>query len=385
MMTAPTIYYFSAIPQDTLIRTQQRSNQPLPDITLPQKHLNLERAEEAFKQFEQREKEVIASQLISMEKPKPKPQETVAKPSIEMNTLMAKYQHIGCSPRTNFPDTFTLTILERYYQPIIPVQTPMNTANTLLVSSPDSLQTIIPVTTTVESSATLRGFVSTTRQKGYPSSVTLFILCGLILLTFIWHQFRRNLLDIFRSAFSLRKSMRLFEERRETDLQAATLSNILFTFVIGIFISLSLPFWGAKLIWESYPLSILIFSFATGLIYFLKARIWQVLGVIFNVQVFSNLYIHNMFLYNRYTGLIIFPLVAMLPYISETSATVFMYCVISIFVLSYLLRLRRIFLIIHAQNVSVFYFILYLCTLEILPLLLFVKGYKVLSEFNLVQ
>jgi len=383
MITEPTKYYYSSFSQDTLIRTQQLPNQPLPGITVPQKQINLERAEEVFKQFEQREQEMISIQPPVV-RVKPKPQETVGKPSIEVDTLMAKYQHIGCSPREYFPDTFTLTVLERYYQPIITAKTPMNKAGPLSVSTPDSFQVIIPAFT-VEIPTVQRGFVGELRKEVYTTSITLFIICTLIFLTIIKNQFRRNMLDTFRSSFSFSRSMRLFEERRETDRQAAVFINLLFTFVTGIFISLSLSIWGAKPLWESYTLSILFFTLATGLLYFLKAHIWQILGVVFNVQVFSRLYIHNMFLYNRNTGLIIFPFVAILPYISESIAPVLAYCVISIFAISYLLRLCRIFQIIHDQNVSVFYFILYLCTLEILPLLLFIKGCKVLSEFNLFQ
>ena len=383
MTTAPTIFYFPAIQQDTLIRTQQRPNQPLPGITLPQKQLNLERAQEVIKQFEQREQEIIASQQRTV-RLRSKPEETVGKPSIEVDTLMAKYQNIGCSPRVNFPDTFTLTILERYYQPIISTMTPLNAADTTYVSLLDSLHVTIPVTT-VELPAAMSRFSGAARQEGYPASVTLFIICALILFAVIRFHFGRNLIETFRSAFNFQKSMHLFEERRETDRHAAILSNILFTIVSGIFISLALPFWGANPIWESYTLSLLFFSFATGLLYFLKARIWQVLGAVFNVQVLSGLYIHNMFLYNRNAGLLILPIVAILPYISETITPYLIYAAISVFLIFYLLRLWRFFQIIHDQNVSVLYFILYLCALEILPLLLFVKSCKVLSEFNLLQ
>jgi len=383
MITAPTIFYFPAIQQDTLIRAQQRPNQPLPGITIPQKRLNLERTEEVFKQLEQREQEMISIQPPVV-RVKPKPQETVGKPSIEVDTLMAKYMNMGCSPRANFPDTFTLTILERYYQPIIPAPASINVADTSFMPSPDSLQTIISVTT-VEAPVDRRGFVGTARQEGYPSSITLFIIFGLIFFAFIRYQFWRNLLETFHSAFSFSKSMRLFEERRETDRQAAIFSNILFSIVTGIFISLALPFWGANPLWESYALSILFFSFATGLLYFLKARVWQFLGVVFNVQVFSRLYIYNMLMYNRNIGLLIFLPVAIFPYITEAIAPCLVYGIIFIFIIYYLLRLFRIFQIILDQNVSVFYFILYLCTLEILPLLLFVKGCKILIEFNLSQ
>jgi hypothetical protein len=177
--------------------------------------------------------------------------------------------------------------------------------------------------------------------------------------------------------------MRLFEDSRESDKQAARLSNILFTVIAGIFISLALPFFGENPLWESYTLSILFFSFVTGLLYFLKARIWQALGIVFNLQALSGIYIHNMFLYNCNAGLFIFPMVALIPYLSATATPFMVYAVIVVIALSYLFRQWRNFQIILTQNISIFYFILYLCTLEILPFLLFVKCCKVLSKFDL--
>jgi len=324
-------HYFVDILHDTLVLPQQPQTQPLPNIAVPKPQLDLERAEEVMRLFEQREQEIILSQ-DSVVKPKP-----VRKLTIEVDTLSLR----------------------------------------------DSLQVAIPVTMT-ETPAVRTGLASDTRLVGYPSSITLFLTCGLALLTIIRYNFGKNLLEAFRSFFDYRQSLRLYEERRESDRQAALLSNILFIWVTGIFISIALPFFGANLLWGSYVLSILFFSAVTGLLYILKARIWRSLGVIFMMQNFSKIYIYNMFLYNRNIGLMIFPLVTVIPYVTtEVAEFCMIYSVIAVFAISYLFRMWRIFQIIHTRNVSVFYFILYLCTLEILPLLLLAKACKLLFELNI--
>ncbi|MDR1155892.1 MAG: DUF4271 domain-containing protein [Bacteroidales bacterium] len=384
MTKTSATYCFPGIQQDTLIKPRQ--NQP--NITIRRPQLDLERAEEVMRQFEQREQEIIASQRRAV---KPKPVETLRAPSIETDTLLAKYRYIGCSPRANFPDTFTLTLLERYYQPITTTVVSAATitdsdatgsaaamANTAMMKQ-DSVQTIIPVTA-AETSTANTGLASDIKPVGYPSSVTLFITCGLVLLAVIKYNFGRNLRESFQSFFSYRQAQRMYEERRESDRQADILSHILSMLVAGIFVSVILPFFGANPLWGSYALSIPVFSLATGLLYTLKSWIWQALGIVFLARSFSRVYIYNMFLYNRNIGLMIFPLVAVIPYITRDAVPYFIYGVIVVFALSYLLKLGRIFQIIHAQNVPLFYFILYLCTLEILPLLLFIKGCKMLSE-----
>ena len=243
----------------------------------------------------------------------------------------------------------------------------------------DSLQTM----TVAETPAVRHGFPNEPRPEGYPSSITLFLLCGLFLLAFIKYNFGKNLSGAFRSFYSYHYSQRMFEERRESDKQAIFLTNILFTLITGFFISVALPFFGASPLWDNYTLSILFFSLATGLLYLLKALIWKILGAIFMVQSLVVTYIYNMYIFNRNIGLVIFPLVALIPYVHGTITPYIVYSVIAVFVLSYILKIWRIFEIIHTQNVSMFYFLLYLCTLEILPLLLFIKSCKVLCEFTL--
>jgi len=382
--------HFLEIQQDTLIRPQQQVNPSFQGITVRKPLLDLERAEAVIRQFEQREQEIVVSQQVKL-KQKSKSEENVGKPSIEVDAQLAKYMYIGCSPRANFPDTINLTILERYYQPIksktatttvSPEVAYPDTTRILPVSLPDSVQTAIQKTaiqkTIIEKPAENKWLTCTVRPAGYPSAVTAFIIFALIYIAIIKHKFGRNMLDVFRSVFSLSQSMRLYEESRETDRHAAVFSNIWFTIITGIYITIVFPFFGISPFLESHTLSILFFSFATGLLYFLKARIWQTLGIVFHVEKLSGLYIHNMFLYNRNAGLIVFPLVAFIPYMTEIITPYLVFGVIVVFLIFYLLRLYRFFIIFHAQIVSVFYFILYLCTLEILPLLILIKSCKML-------
>ena len=327
---------FYEIQQDTLVLPQQQ-NRSLPAVNIRKPQIDLERANEIIRQFEQREQEIIQSQK-SVVKHRPKPAEPVEEPAIEVNTLWLN----------------------------------------------DSLQPAV-LTPIIETSDARTGISSETKKIDYPSSITMFIIAGLALLTIIKYNFGKNLLETFKPFFNYRQAMRIFEERRESDRQVAFLSNVLFVLITGIFISIAIPFFGASLPWESYAISILFFSATIACLYILKAWIWNVLGIVFVTHTFSKIYIYNMFLYNRTTGLMIFPLVAIIPYVTGEIMPYIIYSVIVTVVLSYIFKLLRIFQIIHGLNVSVFYFILYLCTFEILPLLLLVKCCKILWDFNLFE
>ena len=257
-----------------------------------------------------------------------------------------------------------------------PIEAQTVKIDTLPLKDTVSINTIVP-------SHENSGFSGEARPVGSLSSVTFFIICGWALLVFIKYNFGKNLLETIQSFFSYRQAMRMFEERRESDRQAAFLTNVLFSWITGIFISIALPFFGGGPLWGNYILSVLFFSVVTGLLYILKALLWNILGFVFMVQKFSRIYIYNMFLFNRNTGLIIFPFVTVIPFVSGEIMPYIIYSVIVAAVLSYIFKLLRIFQIISGLNISVFYFILYLCALEILPLLLFIKCCKILWEFNL--
>ena len=321
---------FSEIQQDTLVMPQQQ-NQSSPAVNLRRPQIDMERADEIMRQLEQREQEIIQSQQ-PVARPRPRPVETVEAPPVEVDTLL--------------------------------------------------LHDTIPVITTLPPQVRT-GFSSEARYAGYPPSITLFIVCGLALFAVIKFNFTKNTLEAIQSFFNYRKASLMLEERRESDRQASFLSNLLFILVAGIFISIALPFFGATLPWGSFALSILFFSAASALLYLLKAGMWRLMGVVFMTQTFSKIYVYNMFLYNRNVGLMFFPLVAIIPYVAFEIMPYVVYTVMVAVALSYILKLLRIFQIIRDLNVSVFYFILYLCAFEILPLLLFVKGCKIVWEFNL--
>ena len=171
----------------------------------------------------------------------------------------------------------------------------------------------------------------------------------------------------------------MFDERRESDRQAARRTNLFACICAGVFITLSLPFFGIVPFFGNYALSIVSFTIFIAVLYAIKAIIWKTSGIIFQAESFSQEYVYNMHLYNRNTGIFILPAVTAIPFVSNEVQPFLIYGVISIVCLSYIFRMFRNFQIIHARNVSAFYFILYLCALEILPLLLILKACKVLS------
>lgn len=376
-MMNTTDFHLAGTFQDTInqVTPQTRGSQsPRLQMPVTRPRIDFERAQEIIESVEQREQE-IQTQKVRIVRPRI---EEVKKPPIEVDTLLMRYQHIGCRPVVDFPRPATLTVLEQYFQPMDRPEPVDNRQQTVIETG------ILPESTViVHSSVQVQpdpGFPAEIRETSSTNMITVFLMGSLIFFTWIKYNFGKNLAQIIYSFFSFQQAHKLLKEHRESDKQAAFFSDILFVFNSGIFFSLLLSFFNVNLLWDSYVLTILFFSMAVTLLYSLKAGIWKLLGSIFMLQTFSKEYVYNMFLYNRNIGLFIFPLLAVTPFAPRMLTPFLLYGAVTIFCIAYLLRIFRIFQIINTQNVSIFYFILYLCTLEILPLLLFVKVCKILSE-----
>jgi hypothetical protein len=367
---AAYLHKVSGMQQDTLALTP-----PLPEnrsiqlnVPVSKPRIDSERAQKIIERTEQREQE-IQTQRRRITAPRI---EALRQPSIEIDTLMAKYRHTGCLRPVSFPDNSILTILERYYQPMTTAFLPglqSAAATDSLSSNTDSLFIVKQ-----ETAINVR-FGGENRPTGYPSVITVFLIGAFIFFAWIRFHFGICVSRIVQSFFNYRQACRIFGERREVDRQASFFTNILFIYVSGIFLALYLPF----RLWNSYSLSVLLFAVTISMVYALKSGIWKTLGNIFMVQPFSREYVYHLHLFNNITGLFILPFVAAIPFTGPDIALYLEYTVIFIFCVSYLLRICRIFQIIRTQNVSIFYFILYLCALEILPLLLLVKTCKILN------
>ncbi|HLG04308.1 MAG TPA: DUF4271 domain-containing protein [Bacteroidia bacterium] len=115
-------------------------------------------------------------------------------------------------------------------------------------------------------------------------------------------------------------------------------------------------------------------SIGIGLAYFVKIVTVRVLGSVFEVRDAAAEYSYNILLFNKIGGLILFPVVLLLAYARQVPSGILIWAGLCILSIILIYRLLRIFLIgVSTPSVSLFYIILYLCTLEILPFIVIIK------------
>ena len=124
---------------------------------------------------------------------------------------------------------------------------------------------------------------------------------------------------------------------------------------------------------ENKFLSTCIYTVAILAVYTLKTIVCKFLGYVFLVQDEFDEYLHNVNLFNKNIGLILFPVVVLYPFINDSIKPVILYSGLFFAAGLFILRLHRGFQIIMKKGISFFYLILYLCAIEILPILILLK------------
>ena len=132
---------------------------------------------------------------------------------------------------------------------------------------------------------------------------------------------------------------------------------------------------------QRFPYLLFVLSFV--FLVFLKAYYWMVYKL---TAVFSNQrkFICDLYdsssLYTRCLGFLLLPLVFLISYSTGNLPFIFIYFSILLFFIFLIYRVIRMTRLFIGSGFSIFYFILYLCALEIAPLLLAYREVIALSK-----
>jgi hypothetical protein len=109
------------------------------------------------------------------------------------------------------------------------------------------------------------------------------------------------------------------------------------------------------------------------LVYLLKYLVYKGLGWLLLLQKYFSEYLYNFFIYEKILGVLLLPVVIGIPFMPSVFLPGLIKIGISLILLCLIIRIIRGISLSFKLKVSILYIILYLCTLEILPLLIFLK------------
>jgi hypothetical protein len=204
----------------------------------------------------------------------------------------------------------------------------------------------------------------------WQSSVLLFVFALYVILKM---SEDKKMTKVFVSTFSFQESKQLYREDYKLTKRLPVFLSIGYVLVLSFFMLFTNNYFG--LIFQNYSeiQQYILFAVIVLMIYTVKYIVNSFFSVIYKQKELTKEYFLNAFTISHTLGIVLFPMVLGL-YFTKYSPEIFLYPALIISVSFYLIKLYRSFIIsVIEQNVGILYIFLYLCALEILPILVLIK------------
>lgn len=201
-------------------------------------------------------------------------------------------------------------------------------------------------------------------------AVILFIF---ILVTWVKIISEKRFIQIFKCLFSPRLTSQLTREGLLFSQRGSIELFVAFVFSTSLLIFLTCDYFMPGFTENYGLLGFVKITLSVSGLYLGKYIILKILGSVFNVSNEIGDYITNVFVFNEILGIVFLPLLVIIAFNQFFDIYIIDLAII-IFILFYIYRLLR-GMMIGTKNLkfSKFYLFLYLCTLEILPLIVIIK------------
>ena len=209
-----------------------------------------------------------------------------------------------------------------------------------------------------------------------PDWLLVLILISLILIAWLKLFYNKFFDQTMQSLVNFQLSSKLLRDQNIFSRRVAFALNLNFVLIGGAFVYLLLGYFNIK----PFPfvdfISFLIYSGIITSFLLLRYIISHFIGHVFQKHREFQEYLHQIFLIYKNLGIYLIPIVIGTAYIHEDYRIYLIYLGTIMLFASLILRLIKGFKILVNKDVLIFYLILYLCTLEILPWLIFYRFFS---------
>jgi hypothetical protein len=213
---------------------------------------------------------------------------------------------------------------------------------------------------------------------GYDDFILLILLGMFALLTYIRISGRNYFNRLFMSVINYSYAISFFREKNLSFVLYNNFMMIILYVCLGMqlieifgFFDVPLPPYDPKLL-------LLLFSLAVACLIFLNRLLIHFAGFLFGASKVASEFVFYLFSLLKVSALAYLVLCVLISFVHRNSEPVFIYLSLIIAFFIYFIKLIRIFIIFFRNRFSLYYLILYLCALEIIPVLLFIR---VLRQF----
>ncbi|HYW97146.1 MAG TPA: DUF4271 domain-containing protein [Bacteroidales bacterium] len=202
----------------------------------------------------------------------------------------------------------------------------------------------------------------------------LYILIGvLVVLAWIRLVFNKHIINLFDSAFNYQRAVKVYDDPGVVKTRIFLALNIIYTLSGGLFLYLAMQHYNLHPAGLTGINQFLVAAVFLAALMIGKVIVVKTTALIFNREKLFNAYLFHNFIFNKITGIVIIPFVLAIAYSKGLPRDIFIYSGFVALASVVILRITRLLMFIFKNVVLLFYLILYLCTLEILPMLVIVK------------
>ncbi|MFV0589821.1 MAG: DUF4271 domain-containing protein [Draconibacterium sp.] len=210
------------------------------------------------------------------------------------------------------------------------------------------------------------------RQNPQTDWLVVVVFVAIALLATIRYPYIKYIKHLFLSLINYATSVRLLQENNYPASHGAYRLDAIFYIAMSIFVFQTFNVLGLG--HSSTGITYFAFVLVGVLFYFFsKKLVYIAVGSLFETQAETAEYLFNVENFNRSLGLILLPLVALVSFSPWNKPLIMVFAGLAIIIAFNLVLLQRGIIILLRKQFSIFYLFLYLCTLEILPLLLIYK------------
>ena len=253
----------------------------------------------------------------------------------------------------------------------------VNATDTIVAQAVDTLQVPLKSIFTGHE-LPVRSIVPRSLEPRNPDWFTIALF--LLLAWFAWTRvvYSKTVGQLFSAFFNINATNQIVRDENILVQRASVMLSLMYYFALALFAFLALDWFSINILWLGNGMFRFLFLLmAIAMAYSLKTVLLKVLGNVFDVERPAASFIFNFTLINNATGVVLIPLVMVSAYLDSSFVTLFFYLSFGVLSISFIYRQIRAFRIWTSMpGVPFFYFILYICTLEISPLLLLYKFAK---------
>ncbi len=208
-----------------------------------------------------------------------------------------------------------------------------------------------------------------------PDWMFLLILFVLTVLTYLRIFYRKNLMEIISACFNNNLTNQIVRDENLLVQRASIMLNVTFSIIAASFIFLVSVHYNWSLGGINSGFSRFVFlTLIVSAAFTLKFLVLRFCGFLFNLERETATYIFNIFIINNLLGIILIPFIALILFGNIFGASSLIIEAVCLILIAYLYRIGRgILIAVRYTSFSPVYLFLYLCALEISPLLVLIK------------